>query len=267
MDDLTFGHARRRRHMRRLLHELDRLDADRRTNGPIPERVRTVLVVLGTAGLVTGAVVLTHGSPLGRPPDVTAGLGSFRFTEHQPGHSDRPVAYDPCQPIEILVNDSKAPDGSDHLFQDALDEVSAATGLVLHVKDRTDDQIRSYGQSGRFNFVLVDWTSPQDEPGLAGDVAGLGGSTAVDEGAGGRHYVGGTVALDTPALAEILGHPDGDAHVEAIIMHELGHLVGLDHVDDPDELMYHDNLGLTEFGPGDREGLAKLGSGRCFPGP
>jgi hypothetical protein len=40
----------------------------------------------------------------------------------------------------------------------------------------------------------------------------------------------------------------------------------LDHVDDPSELMYDRNVGLTEFGPGDREGLAALGSGSCFPG-
>jgi hypothetical protein len=28
--------------------------------------------------------------------------------------------------------------------------------------------------------------------------------------------------------------------------------------------MFQDNVGLTEFGPGDLEGLAALGSGRCF---
>ena len=35
-------------------------------------------------------------------------------------------------------------------------------------------------------------------------------------------------------------------------------------VDDTAELMYADNVGLLEFGPGDREGLAALGRGRCF---
>ena len=266
MDGLTFGAARRRRRMRRLLLDLDRLDAGRRTRGPIPERARTVLVVLGTAGLVTGAVALAHGNPLGRPPDVAAGTGSFTFLQHQPGRSDLPVAYDPCEPIEILVNDSQAPNGSGELFRDALDEVSGATGLVLHLNGRTDNRIGSRDRGGRRNGVLVDWTSPQKEARLAGDVAGFAGSTAVDAGTGSRHYVGGTIALDAPALTEILDRPTGDAQVRAIMMHELGHLVGLAHVDDPDELMNDDNLGLTEYGPGDREGLAKLGSGRCFPG-
>jgi hypothetical protein len=46
-------------------------------------------------------------------------------------------------------------------------------------------------------------------------------------------------------------------------MHELAHVVGLAHVDDPRELMYADNLGHQAFGPGDLTGLAALGRGRC----
>jgi hypothetical protein len=33
---------------------------------------------------------------------------------------------------------------------------------------------------------------------------------------------------------------------------------------DPGELMHADNVGRLALGPGDREGLAALGSGRCF---
>ena len=47
-------------------------------------------------------------------------------------------------------------------------------------------------------------------------------------------------------------------------MHELGHVVGLAHVHDASELMNPENVGLTRLGPGDRAGLAALGSGRCF---
>ena len=49
----------------------------------------------------------------------------------------------------------------------------------------------------------------------------------------------------------------------AIAMHELGHLVGLAHVDDERELMDAQNHGQVDFGPGDRRGLARLGRGRC----
>ena len=55
-------------------------------------------------------------------------------------------------------------------------------------------------------------------------------------------------------------------YVQAVVMHELGHGLGLDHVDDRKQLMYQDNVGLTELGPGDRRGLALLGQGKCAPG-
>jgi predicted Zn-dependent protease len=47
-------------------------------------------------------------------------------------------------------------------------------------------------------------------------------------------------------------------------MHELGHLVGLNHVSVKTELMYPENLGQRAFGAGDREGLRQLGLGPCF---
>jgi len=44
----------------------------------------------------------------------------------------------------------------------------------------------------------------------------------------------------------------------------LGHLVGLDHVDDPTQLM-HVVSPVFDLGPGDRAGLARLGAGPCVP--
>jgi hypothetical protein len=102
-------------------------------------------------------------------------------------------------------------------------------------------------------------------PELAGDVAGIGGSVAVEVVAGGpMRYVSGAVALDASDVAGMLAVPDGQAHVRALIVHELAHVVGLDHVDDPAELMNAENVGVTTLGPGDRQGLATLGTGSCL---
>ena len=50
------------------------------------------------------------------------------------------------------------------------------------------------------------------------------------------------------------------------MQHELGHLVGLDHVQAATQLMYPETTSdLTDFAPGDRQGLAALGRGTCFP--
>ena len=50
---------------------------------------------------------------------------------------------------------------------------------------------------------------------------------------------------------------------EAIVLHEIAHIVGLDHVNEPTELMAARNSGQVELGPGDREDLARLGSLPC----
>ena len=52
-----------------------------------------------------------------------------------------------------------------------------------------------------------------------------------------------------------------------IVQHELGHVVGLDHVDDPGQLMYRSNKGQVNLGPGDVEGLAIAGAGPASATP
>ena len=50
------------------------------------------------------------------------------------------------------------------------------------------------------------------------------------------------------------------------MLHELGHLVGLDHVTAANQLMYPQTRpGVTDFGAGDLTGLAALGRGTCLP--
>ena len=55
----------------------------------------------------------------------------------------------------------------------------------------------------------------------------------------------------------------GYEQARAIVVHELAHVLGLDHVDDPDELMHPVTASRTGLGPGDLQGLALLGQAAC----
>lgn len=269
--------------MNRLLAQLDREDARtfgrRRSPGDLRRRVVAVVVALVLAATLTtvvghrlfGLSITAQGlqrrTPLGRPPVVPHGVGSFEFTATQP-HSAQPVTYDPCRAIHYVANESLAPSGGRELVAEAVQTISLATGLQF-VSDGTTDELprqRDLGLAHQAAPVLITWTTPELVHELAGRVAGLGGSAAVtDELTRTQRYVTGQVALDAPQLSRVIQRPSGPDQVRAIVIHELGHLVGLAHVDDPRELMYAENVGQTSLGPGDREGLAALGSGHCFP--
>lgn len=210
-------------------------------------------------------------SPLGLPP---ASSGSKAYVlQKSPDPAQAFVAYDPCRPLHYVVRPDNAPPGTDRLIREAVAAVSAASGLQFVYDGTTDEgpsdtratyQPERYGK--KWAPILITWSTPEEAPELAGKVAGTGGSASVQ--IPGEPYVSvtGQVTLDAPGLAVTLARPDGPPLVRAIIMHELAHVLGLDHVDDPTQLMHEENTGQFDFAEGDRAGLALLGTGACVPG-
>ncbi|WP_235008790.1 matrixin family metalloprotease [Arthrobacter sp. SLBN-122] len=213
-------------------------------------------------------------SPLGTPP---ASTGSTAYVLQESPKAGQPlVAYDPCRPVHYVVRPDNALAGGDTLIREAVAAASQASGLQFVYDgttaeapsdDRQAFQPDRYGK--RWAPVLIAWSTPDESHALAGDVAGLGGSGYAQ--AAGQPLLplvlaAGQVRLDAPDLADILAsRPQGAAEVRAVIMHELGHVLGLDHVKDPTQLMYAENMGVTDFAAGDRAGLALLGTGPCVP--
>jgi hypothetical protein len=209
--------------------------------------------------------------PLGQPDQPPDRTGNHEFLLMQPT-GDEPKAWNPCRRIHVVVNGHRAFPRADHLLRDALDAVTRATGLQFVVDGETDEspsldrkpfQPDRYGD--RWAPVLVAWTDEEDASFLEGGVVGLTkpiGFNLSDP----SPYLSGTVVLDGPFFDELLrGDLDEYRTARAIVLHELGHLVGLDHVDDDAELMSPE-LGLArQFGAGDLHGLARLGRGPCFP--
>ena len=210
-------------------------------------------------------------SPLGVPPATDGSTDYVLQKSPDPGQPF--VAYDPCRPVHYVVRPDLAPPGTEHLIREAVSAVSAASGLQFVYdgptseapsNDRKAYQPERYGK--KWAPVLIAWSTPEEAPELAGKIAGTGGSASIQIPGEPYVYVTGQVQLDAPGLTETLAFPDGPALVRAIVMHELGHVVGLGHVDDPTQLMYAENHGQMDFGAGDRAGLALLGTGKCVPG-
>jgi len=196
----------------------------------------------------------------------TATGGTYAFEEAGSTPTQR---WDPCTPIRYVVSGSEPYPGATKQLTSAIEEVSADTGLQFVYAGTTSEipsdsrvpyQPTTYGQ--RWAPVLIAWTDSTVLPKLAGNVVGLGGpmGAAFD---GQARLVSGIVALDDPDLAGIAHRRNGAVETREVMLHELGHLVGLAHVKDTTQVMYPKSLPLAHYSAGDRRGLAILGDGPC----
>ena len=209
---------------------------------------------------------------LGAPAPLVVASDSYRFVAQQTD-GRTPVAYDPCRPIHYVTRQQGEPAGGTQIVTDAVLRVSQATGLRFVYDGATSEapsrqrapyQPMRYGD--RWAPVLISWVTPNENPDFAADVTGQGGSSRVGLPNKPSAYVTGSVELDAGQLTSILQRPNGKEVVRAVVLHELGHLVGLSHVTDASQLMYPQSQpGITYFGAGDLTGLAALGGGACMP--
>lgn len=190
--------------------------------------------------------------------------GRYAYMRVRPDGS--PVTYDPCRPIHVVINPAGAPPGGEQSVHNALARLSAATGLSF-VVDGHSAHVPLTGRPVRDDDgwapVLLGWGTEGTDPDLAGPVAGLGGSIAVQvDGPGTERYVTGEVLLDADVMRGF-GTARGHRDMESVAVHELAHVLGLDHVPADSELMSPTYIGIRDLGPGDRAGLARLGQGSC----
>jgi hypothetical protein len=213
---------------------------------------------------------------------VVAVSGSYQFLGDQ-ADGTTPVAYDPCRPVHYVIRAKGEPAGGRQIVTDAVSRVSQATGLRFVYDGLTSEgpsrqrapyQPKRYGD--RWAPVLISWVTPTDNVDFAAAdvkddptnymVLGEGGSLSAGLPNQPRAKVTGMVMLNVPQLKNALQRPRGDKIVRAVVLHELAHLVGLNHVSSPSNLMNTEmEPGVTDFGAGDLTGLAALGRGICLP--
>ena len=207
-------------------------------------------------------------NPLGSPRKPEDASTSYKFLATNDDGS--PVGYSPCRPLHYVVNAALAPPGAGRLVEDSIRTISEATGITFINDGPTSEassptrapyQKERYGD--RWAPLLIAWTTPEQAPQLKGPVIGTGGSTHFSFGDGPKSFVTGSLELDAPQIAEDLGRPDGAAYATAVILHELGHVMGLEHVDDPVQLMYPEIGAPDGLAAGDLNGLYELGKAQC----
>ena len=276
VDEPWLDDARYRRRMRRLSREFDRTDRvrpARTASGAVAGRLvtRSLVAVLTLLLLLTLLVV----DPLLRPPVLQEALGlgpggrvlpaspgAYQFMAIQPGTHDMPVTYDSCQTLHYVISFAGAPprfrDG--RFIRDAVQEISQVSGLKFHYDGTSnlDYRTRSY-QAGP---ILFSFNELPDAP-TYGDAVAIGGSDTLAR-AGRQVYATGAVTFRRSWFETIADRPGGEIEAKAIALHELGHVLGLDHVQDENEIMYPSEGHTDDLGPGDRIGLKILGSGPCY---
>ena len=176
------------------------------------------------------------------------------------------TTFDPCRPVHWVMRPQGAPPGAQQAVQAAFDELSRATGLSFVSDGETDEapedkrQLVQERYGERYAPVLVAWSDEAESSRLAGSVAGYAGPyPANPDGRGGR-FVSGQVVLDAPVLQDVASSPA----TYGVVLHELGHLVGLDHVPDGSDTLAASGVPTGDYTPGALRGLAAVGSGRCF---
>lgn len=231
----------------------------RRTTSPV---FPGLLVVLCLLLFVFFRSPTTTGERLRQFVDgLSGGDESYEFVTRGP--DNLPVGWDPCEPIHYVVNPEGAPDDWEDVVADAVSAVEDASGFELDgdgtTKDTSGD--RRDEDALRGLPVLIDWATPEEVPSLGGDTVGIGGSSGVTRN-GETRFVTGVVVLDEDEYDRMqrLGQARG---ATLILAHELGHVLGLDHVDDTRQLMNPTYVGQRGFGDGDRAGFEVLNDMPC----
>jgi hypothetical protein len=217
-----------------------------------------------------------HTNPLGTPLAVTEHSDAYKYILTQSdGHT--PVTWDPCRAIHYVTRVGNEPTGGPEVLDAALARISQVTGLQFVNDGSTDETLgpdRPVFQPDRYGDqwvpVLIQWSAPGENADFdATDAIVMAQTvpTPVRAAAGPNVYVTGQVNLSSAWFGLLLNDPtvtDGAVRAQAIMEHELGHLVGLDHIADPAQLM-NSFSDQRDYQPGDLTGLAALGSGACAP--
>ena len=176
--------------------------------------------------------------------------------------------WNPCQTIGYRVNAGQATAGALRDVKEAFQRLSQATGFRFAYRGNTRG-VPSLGSNSWYpsdTDIVVAWARPTQSTLLAAysgavavGAAVTSGGYAQSDGTSVSKIVKGAVVVDSRRTYRG-GFGSGKTRGD-IVLHELGHTMGLGHVGSTSQIMYpYVTTGLARLGEGDLEGLYKRGA-------
>jgi hypothetical protein len=182
----------------------------------------------------------------------------------------RDVRWDPCTPIRYKVNTAGQPAAARSIVVEAIAQIAAVTGLEF--VDMGDTADRPNAASPRRPpspdyDLLVAYAPGAAFRAFTGTnrYMAVGGPAATYQRGSGWRYDQAIVLID---LSDGLPFDWSSHGWGRVVLHELGHVAGLLHTEDPAQLMYGRATPRTSLADGDLTGLRRLGAnqGCLLPG-
>lgn len=176
-------------------------------------------------------------------------------------------AFAPCSTLTYVINFDHAPASAEEDVKSAVANAHDATGLnfqyggssTLVPQSNWTEQYAHATKSSNTPPIIFAWVASGDTPRLSDGSAATGGPEFTEQD-GKAVFTTGAVVVDYKQTSTFApGSKDGTT-TGTLLTHELGHVLGLGHSEDPHSTMYPviEHTVLNSYAPADRAALATL---------